>query len=270
MKASFNIEGKNIIVNFNPEDIAGLGTIEQISLELAKMAGCSKDAENGKAVLVSVDGIESNRFYKLFSTLNPNWMDAKRKIREIMEQLKGKETYWVIEKTFKINEKMISDKGTYDFRTTIVSGNCFVTKEEAEKIRDKIKFLIRSYSELDQQEKRTDLEKVLDNNTSSTNFRKYQDTYSNGEPIQYFIDFLDIDKGRQSKVSHDEPYYPGRVFYGVLEKRLLDEGYVSEDTCFTNPDTATLVCLLIAEIFDARGVKFKGIDMLSNRLEIGI
>ena len=88
MKASFNIEGKNIIVNFNPEDIAGLGTIEQISLELAKMAGCSKDAENGKAVLVSVDGIDSNRFYKLFSTLNPNWMDAKRKIREIMEKFK--------------------------------------------------------------------------------------------------------------------------------------------------------------------------------------
>ena len=46
---------------------------------------------------------------------------------------------------------MITDKDTYDFRTTIVSGNCFVTKEEAEKIRDKIKFLIRSYSELDQQ-----------------------------------------------------------------------------------------------------------------------
>lgn len=266
MKASFNIEGKNIIVNFNPEDIAGLGTIEQISQELAKMAGFSEDIENGKAVLVSVDGIDCYRFYKLFSSLNPNWMDAKRKIREIMEQFKGKETYWVIEKTFKINEKMIGDKDTYDFRTTIVSGNCFVTKDEAEKIRDKIKFLIRSYSELDQQEKRTDLEKVLDIDSSSPIFGERQDSNSNREPIQYYIDFLDIDKVSKSKESDDEPYYPGRVFYGVLEKQLTDEGNVSEDALFKNPDTATLVCMLIAEIFDARGVKFKGVDILSNRL----
>ena len=38
MKATFNIKGDILTADFNPEDIAGLGTIAQISQKLAGKA----------------------------------------------------------------------------------------------------------------------------------------------------------------------------------------------------------------------------------------
>ena len=263
MKATLNIEGNIVTANFNPEDIAGVGTIAQINQVLAEKAGCPESAGKGKAITVSIDDIDFKRFYRMFLSLNPNWMEGKRKIREIMELFKGKETYWVIEKAFSIDERKIGDKDQNDFRMAVISGNCFLTKEEAVKFRDKIKLLIQSYSALDQQNQITDLEKKKDIDSSSPIIGEDQDSESGNQLILYFIDFLDTN----DKNSLNEPHYPGRVFYGSLEKRLLGERNVPESACFTNPDTATLVCMLIAEIFDSRGVKFKGVDMQSNKLE---
>lgn len=267
MKATFNIDGNNLTANFNPEDIAGLETIAQISQVLAEKAGCSESAIKGEAILVSIDDIDIKQFYEVFLTLNPNWMDGKRKIREIMELFQGKETYWVIEKAFSIDEREIEDKGRTDFRTAVISGNCFLTKDEAEDFRDKILLLIRRYSSLDLQNQHKVLEKNTD--SSSTILEEDPDSESGNKQILYFIDFLDTNDDILTKESQNTPYYPGRVFYGLLEDRLLNEANIPEDTCFTNPDTATLVCMLIAEIFDSRGVKFKGVDMQSNKLEVG-
>lgn len=269
MKATFNIKGNILTANFNPEDIAGLGTIAQISHVLAEKAGCSEAAIKGEAILVSIDDIDIKQFYNVFLTLNPNWMDGKRKIREIMELFQGKETYWVIEKAFSIDEKEIEDKGRTDFRMAVTSGNCFLTKDEAEDFRDKIRLLIRRYSSLDLQNQEKALEKNHEINYATTVNEEDPDSESGNKQILYFIDFLATNDDNLTKESQNATCYPGRVFYGLLENRLLNKEHIPKGTCFTNPDTATLVCMLIAEIFDSRGVKFKGVDMQSNKLEVG-
>lgn len=257
MKATFNIQGDILTADFNPEDIAGLGTIAQISNILAEKAGCSEEVAKGKAILVSIDDIDFKQFYKMFITLNPNWMKGKRKIEKITRQFFDRDTYWVIEKAFSIVERKISDKRYYDFRTAIVSGNCFLTKVEAMNFRNKIRFILHHFSVQELQDKGET--GILDESTF----------HPKGAGALYYIDFLSTEADNPQKVAIEEPHFPGRVFFGLLEESLpTNDSNEQEDAYFSSPDTAALVCMLIAEMFDYRGVKFKGVDISSNRLEI--
>lgn len=259
MKATFNNEGIILTADFNPEDIAALGTIAQITQKLAEKAGCAEDAEKGKAILVSIDDIDFKQFYKMFVTLNPNWMNGKRKIEKITRQFFGKDTYWVIEKTFSIVEREISDKRYYDFRTAIVSGNSFLTKSEAMSFRNKIRFILHNFSVQELQDK------------GETGYLDESTIHPKGAGALYYIDFLSTDEDNPQKGAVEEPHFPGRVFYGLLEESLpTNDRKEQEYAYFSSPDTAALLCMLIAEMFDYRGVKFKGVDMPGNRLEISL
>lgn len=263
MKATINYKEKKYSVYFNPEDLAGQFNFEGITSIIAKKASPLENVKEEELTLESVDGIVSERFFRLFTSLNTNWMIGKEKIQKKKKPFFGKETYWTIDNLFSIIEKGINDEDYLDFRTAIVSGNCFLTKEEAEEFKNKILSLALSFSESEP--------KVLqkDNNNES-NYPDRRNTCNSEKnyPNMYYIDFLDKEEYKLWKKTGDPPYYPGRVYYGIANGPYQFPQQLSpESICFISPDTATIICILIADMFDNRGVVFKGIDMESNTME---
>lgn len=72
-------------------------------------------------------------FWDEFSQYFPEWTNAGEKVRKRLKEYEGKDRYWEIEPNdFVIGEEPIDNHYHYDFRISLLSGNCFPTKEAAE------------------------------------------------------------------------------------------------------------------------------------------
>lgn len=79
-------------------------------------------------------------FWSEYSSYFPEWIKIGEKIKKRLKEYEGKDTYWEINPSvFVIEEKPIMDQNDwYNFRISLITGNCFPTKEKAEKFLENL------------------------------------------------------------------------------------------------------------------------------------
>ena len=86
-----------------------------------------------KSIDDAPDIIPLAEFWERYSPRFAEWLTFGERIKTEMKKYEGKDSYWEIDASDElvVAEHKMDDHYYYDFRTSLLSGNCFTTEEEA-------------------------------------------------------------------------------------------------------------------------------------------
>lgn len=142
---------ENHYISFREEEIAANSSVEGLERWIRDQAiqlypEKQQFIENCN-LLLSVPKEDDSTFYlataptfwAIYSQFFPEWVEMGNKVREAAKAYKGKKVYWEIDpSSLKVAKKEMDKPRYYDFRTSLLSGNCFATRREAVAFKQKM------------------------------------------------------------------------------------------------------------------------------------
>lgn len=137
------VNPENLAVTSSPEELEALLRTKG-ETEYPEKKGLIQDCNLKILIPVFTEGPVLDRktveeFWKEYSTYFSEWIRIGEKIKERLKLYEGKKTYWEIDPNeFAVGEESIDQHYYYDFRVSLMSGNCFPTKEAAEEFMESL------------------------------------------------------------------------------------------------------------------------------------